>query len=267
MGRALKYLVPLVAVMASGLAACGSSGDSAKAKDTTTTTTAGTSTTTAAPAAATPYLRGNFTGTYPSGDGLHVVAQAPLPNPLPQTGGGIPFVVKNDTGNPVSDVKASGQVRDPSGKLVATGSDQGFHPAYVAKGGLSFAYIYLDPNATAPPGSTLTIKVTSEKASTKETYAADFTVTEANLVGDQVVGTVTNPRDHEVTGPVKVDVFCFAANGTPTGTMGTYADNADKVPASGTVSFTVSPLHNASTPNIDCAQWTVGASGFDESAL
>jgi hypothetical protein len=165
-------LVVLGLVLA--LAACGGSSTKASPKFKSTATTQPTAitqpaTTTTAPQPATHYLGGNSTASYPSGTGVHVVAQAPLPIPIPVQAAQVAFAIRNDSGHAIGEMKATGEVRDPTGKLVATGNDQGFHPGYVTNGGIAYAYIWLAPGTSVPAGSTLAITVTSKEASTPNT--------------------------------------------------------------------------------------------------
>ena len=207
------------------------------------------------------YLTGTASPTYPAGgpNQIAVVAQAPLVLPIPSSGEAVPIAVRNNRTLAVTDVTAAGTIRDATGQVVATGSDQGFHPALLQPGQVALGFVYLGVGTSVPTGSAMTVQA-SAKPSSGDTYFADLLVTEVNHTGQQIVGIVKNPRDHEVQAPFSVDVFCLAPSGALQAEVGAFADVSDKLAAGATSPFTVSLY---STP---CQQFLIGASGYDMAA-
>jgi hypothetical protein len=251
-----KVTYVLVAI---AVTACGGGASSGTANPSSPRSSA------ASPPAAQPtkstYLSGTASPTYPAGgpNQIAVVAQAPLVLPIPSGGETVPIAVRNNTTAAVTDVTAVDTVRDAGGHAVASGSDQGFHPALLQPGQVALGFVYLGVGTSVPSGSAMTVQA-SAKPSSGDTYFADLLVTEANNTGQQIVGTVKNPRNHEVQAPFNVDVFCLAPSGALQAEVSGFADVSDKLAAGATSPFTASLY---STP---CQQFLIGASGYDMSA-
>lgn len=259
MGRAA-----VLGLLASAMAACGGGTTSG------TPNTAGSAVPSGGASASAPaaqptksqYLAGTAAPVFPAGspNQLAVVAQAGLTLPVPSGGEPVPIAVRNNTTRTVTHVTASGTVHDSTGKPVATGSDQGFHPALLEPGQFALGFIYLGVGTSVPSGSTLSVQATATPSAGPNTYFADLLVTEVNDTGQQIVGTVKNPRDHAVTAPYSVDVFCVDSSGTLLNEFGGFADVSTDLAAGGTSPFTVS-LYGS-----QCAQFLIGASGYDMTA-
>ena len=95
----------------------------------------------------------------------------------------MPIAIRNNTAHPVTQIAAQGALHDASGKPVATGSDQGFHPALLQPGEVALGFIYLGVGSSVPSGSTMTVQVSSRPSSSPSTYRADLVVTEVNNMG------------------------------------------------------------------------------------
>jgi hypothetical protein len=185
--------------------------------------------------------------------------QAPLTLPVPSGGETLPIAVRNNTPGSVTEITAQGIVRDAGGKIVGTGTDQGFHPALLQPGQVALGFIYLGIGTNVPAGSTITVQASGKPASSSNTYFADLLVTEVNNTGQQVVGTIKNPRAHAVQAPYSVDVYCTDRSGGLR-EIGGFADVSTDLAPGATSGSTVDL---AGTP---CPQFIVGASGFDQSA-
>jgi hypothetical protein len=169
------------------------------------------------------------------------------------------IAVRNNTPGSVTQITAQGIVRDAGGKIVATGTDQGFHPALLQLGEVALGFIYLGIGTNVPAGSYMTVQASGKPASSSNTYLADLLVTEVNNTGQQVVGTIKNPRAHAVQAPYSVGVYCTDRSGGLR-EIGGFADVSTDLAPGATSGFTVDL---AGTP---CPQFIVGASGFDQSA-
>lgn len=190
---------------------------------------------------------------------LAVLEIGKLPNPIPEEGYSVPFVVRNGTSYPVGDLQGSGTIWSPTGKVVGSGSDQGFVPTRLLPGQDAFAYIYLSPGTSVPAGSTIKVSVSSQKSSSPNTYFADLQVVTANNTGMQIVGLVRNPRQHSVQGPGTVIAYCVSSSGN---VMGEPVSDVPNIPESGlnagaTASFTIG-LYGAK-----CPSFIIGSSAFD----
>jgi hypothetical protein len=91
-----------------------------------------------------------------------VVAQAPLTFPV-RGGETVPIAVRNNTPGSVTEITAQGIVRDAGGKIVATGTDQGFHPALLQLGQVALGFIYLGIGTNVPAGSTITVQASGKR--------------------------------------------------------------------------------------------------------
>ena len=124
-------------------------------------------------------------------------------------GNTLPFVVRNNTGEPMVSLSATGEARNAAGQLIATGGDQLLNPNLVRSGGLSMGYIYFG-GADLPPDTTFTIAVEGTPAAKEEfENQRDLEVVEATFVEGRVVGTLRNGYDETLTGPFGVQVGCF----------------------------------------------------------
>jgi hypothetical protein len=161
------------------------------------------------------YLAGNASPSFPAGDPgkVAVVAQAPLTLPVPSGGETLPIAVRNNRPGSVTEITAQGIVRDAGGKIVGTGTDQGFHPALLQPDQVALGFIYLGIGTNLPAGSAIAVQASRKPASSSNTYFSDLLVTEVNNTGQQVVGTIKNPRTHAVQAPYSVDVFCVDSSG------------------------------------------------------
>jgi hypothetical protein len=159
------------------------------------------------------YLAGNASPSFPPGDPgkVAVVAQAPLTLPIPSGGEAVPIAIRNNSPVSVSQIAAQGIVRDGGGKIVGTGTDQGLHPALLQPGQVALGFIYLGIGTNVPAGSAITVQASGKLASSSNTYFADLLVTEVSNTGQQVVGTIKNPRAHAVQAPYSVDAVSGAA--------------------------------------------------------
>jgi hypothetical protein len=209
------------------------------------------------------YLVGDASPKFPAGKAgrVAVIAQAAVVAPVPSGGETIPIAVRNNTSKPVTEIQAQGIVRNSGGKVVATGSDQGFDPTYLKPGQVALGYIYLSIGANVPTGSTMTVKASATTAPSTDTYQADLLVNDLSNTGQQIVGVAKNPRHHSIQGPYSVNVYCLSASGGLSSETGGFSDASNNLAAGTTSGFTVD-LYGAS-----CPQYLVGASGFDMAAL
>ena len=91
------------------------------------------------------FIGGNALSLLPQGESgvLSVVAVGAY------DGNTLPFVVRNNTGETVISLEATGRALNPAGQLIATGGDQLLHPNLLRAGGLSLGYVYF--GGAAPP--------------------------------------------------------------------------------------------------------------------
>jgi len=264
-GASVRLLLA-IAVLAAGSTACGTSPGAPVSGAATVGPSSSASSANSGVPSPQPtkslYLAGNASPTFPAGDPgkVAVVAQAPLTLPVPSGGETLPIAVRNNTPGSVTEITAQGIVRDAGGKIVGTGTDQGFHPALLQPGQVALGFIYLGIGTNVPAGSAITVQASGKPASSSNTYFADLLVTEVSNTGQQVVGTIKNPRAHAVQAPYSVDVYCIDSSGGLRAEIGGFADVSTDLAPGATSGFTVDL---AGTP---CPQFIVGASGFDQSA-
>jgi hypothetical protein len=166
--------------------------------------------------------------------------------------GSVTLVVRNNTDDAVGNIDIAGTARDEAGTLVGSGSSQGFQPKIVAPGEIAFGYVYFD---TALAGSAFTFEFSVDAQEVY--YFSPVTITEINNTGEQLIGSVVNDTDDEVTGPIAAGAICFGADGGIVATVGSYVEQ-DNLPAGATGSFAVDFYGD------DCPNGLAAASGYGD---
>lgn len=139
-----------------------------------------------------------------------VVAQAPFNSDSSI----VPVLVRNDTDATVYDVTLTVRSTDSAGKLIGSGSDQGFRPTAVAPGQIAIGYAFFSGGSTNAE-SNLEFEV--DHSNEPSGYTVDLPITTLNLVksdlsGSDLVGEVTNSTSEEVSRP-GISTACFDAGG------------------------------------------------------
>lgn len=246
--RKLATGVILCAVTA--LTSCGSGADNSNGG-------AETHSEQAANVAVQPYnvsgfLGGNANPNLPEGEQGEVsVVQI---GPLNKDSGKLLFAFRNNTNEEIAHIDWSATARS-AGEVVGSGSSQGTSPVQVQPGEVGFSYIYFD-NGEALPDDT-EYEFTSDSAPAGPSFynTAPFTVTEANLVGDAIVGSAINETGDKVSGPYSVRIYCFEGDNLVSD-ITTFASPDGDLDDGGTTSFSASLY---STP---CETYSVGVSGY-----
>ncbi len=247
------------------LAACGSSKSSvpqrvSQGSSSPIVSQAPTPTVTqAAPkdARSSAYLQGNASPPLAAGKPgvVDVIAVGAVTGPGP-SGVSVPIVVRNNTGHPVYGIAAAVTARDALGKLVAAGSDQGFHPYLVRPGEVAIGFVYFEPGSKLSASDKLGFQITSKNSiAYLPGSRADLAVKEATLSGGSIVGILSNTSGGVVNGPIGVNAICFSRKGKPISSEGAYA-NPDTIQRSGTASFQIDLYGDA------CPVFLVGGSGY-----
>ena len=181
-----------------------------------------------------------------------------LTGPPQDNGQSVMVVVRNNTMKPAYRVEVTSTARK-SGKLVGSGSSQGFAPVSVAPGQVAVGYVYF--GGDIPKASVFQMKTSAEgtKQDTGSFAFLPVTITEvASVKGTytaQVVGTLKNVNKGRVTGPISVLVACFSANGAPLQILSTFAQE-DELAAAATGSFAADLFSGG------CPRYLAGAHGF-----
>ena len=175
--------------------------------------------------------------------------------------GELPIVVRNNTAQAVERITASGTIQDASGKLIATGSDQGLMPNLVQPGEIAFGYIFFqNSNIRIPPGGKVSIQLGSTPAS-QDAYEniRALKVENTNLTtgefGKQILGQAVDQYRYRISGPIEAYAACFSSGGRILDIDSDFASPENLMPnqvASYTVSLTTS----------HCPIYLVAASGF-----
>ena len=184
-------------------------------------------------------------------DEVSVVQIGPLEKP--GIGALLLFAFRNNTPEAISHVDWSATARS-GGSVVATGSSQGTTPSVVQPGEVGLSYIYFESGESIPEGTEYEFDVSPSPADTSSYNTAPMTVTEANLVGDAIVGAAVNDTGADTAGPYSVGVYCFEGDNI-VGQLGGFTEQ-DTLAAEATGSFTVS-LYGDS-----CPTYAVGVSGY-----
>jgi hypothetical protein len=140
--------------------------------------------------------------------------------------------------------------------LLATGGDHEFKPNNLAPGDVTMGFIYFD-GAELPPGVSFEFDVSASEPSDGSFSRRDFVVDEAALVGDRVVGVLSNPHSEDLRGPFEVYLLCLGDEGS---VLGFHQDYTDKEAASPgeTVPFQVTM-----SGEVSCPRFIVAASGYN----
>jgi hypothetical protein len=172
--------------------------------------------------------------------------------------GSFPMIIHNGTDQAISRVEVSGAAVDADGTTLSSGSSQGFEPNLIEPGGIAIGYVYagfdLPANVTLEQVS---VDYTTGVGSFENIFAVD--VTEVSVSTQRVTGTISNPHDVEVSGPVSVGMACLDDSGTLLAVTGSFADR-DGMEAGGTSTFTIDFYGD----EMNCAGVIMAASGFED---
>lgn len=163
------------------------------------------------------------------------------------------FAFRNNTDEAIAHVDWTATARS-GGSIVGSGSSQGTAPSVVQPGEVALSYIYFDNIESIPDDAEYEFSVSPSKADNSPYNTAALKVTEANLVGESIVGGAVNEAGGDATGPFSVSIYCFDGDqmaGHRTG----YADQQEAAEGA-TVSFSEN-LYSLSCPN-----FAVGVSGY-----
>lgn len=174
--------------------------------------------------------------------------------PLDLASGTLVFAFRNNTSEGISHVDWDATARN-AGSIVATGSSQGTTPSQVQPGEVGLAYIYFENGEAIPEGTEYEFSAQTSSTDPTPYNTAPFTVTEATLSGDAIVGGATNKTGADATGPFSVSVYCFDGDTLLSQFRGFTEQDGD-IAADGTVTFTES-LYGAS-----CPTFAVGVGGY-----
>jgi len=168
----------------------------------------------------------------------------------------LPFVVRNNTGEPMVSLSATGHAWNAAGQLIATGDDHNLNPNLVRPGGLSLGYIYFG-GVDLPPETTFQIEVEGTPAA-EEAFELqrDLEVVEAAFVDGRVVGTLRNGYDELLNGPFRVQLGCFDQDGALIALERDYSPEDDAEPGE-TVTF-----QSPGFRTLDCPLFLVAGSGL-----
>ncbi|NLI84588.1 MAG: hypothetical protein GX440_04135 [Propionibacterium sp.] len=163
------------------------------------------------------------------------------------------FAFRNNTDEAIAHVDWTATARS-GGSIVGSGRSQGTAPSVVQSGEVALSYIYFDNLEAIPDDAEYEFSASSLPANTSSYNTAALKVTEANLVGDSIVGGAVNETGADATGPFSVSIYCFDGGQMADHKMG-FADQQDAADGA-TVSFSEN-LYSTSCPN-----FVVGVSGY-----
>ena len=174
----------------------------------------------------------------------------------------VPFLIYNGTDDTISRVEVSGMAVDGDGNTLGSGRSQGVEPNVIAPGGIGFGFVYVGPDALRSSATidNPAIDYTTGLGDFENIVTVDVTdLTTLDSDFDDFTGTLTNPHDIEVTGPISVGLACLDDTGGLTGVFSTFADR-DTIEPGGTSTFTISMYGD----DVPCDGYLAGASGYTE---
>jgi len=143
---------------------------------------------------------------------LSVVAGGDLSSAF---GGGIPVVVRNNTGEGVLGIQLNGTAYDASGDLIAVGrSVLRVAPRFVPSGTVAFGSVYFG-NVQLPEDARFEFEAEAEATPADRAIypSLELDVAEASLFEDRVVGKLKNVGAQPIKGPVTAAAVCFDLDG------------------------------------------------------
>lgn len=165
----------------------------------------------------------------------------------------VPWVVRNNTDETVTEIEVTVTVRDGTGALFSSGSTHAVAPFTVAPGEIAIGYSYIGRD-TPPADATYEFHVSHNTAgSTRE---VDIPVTEFSVREGQATGLIENTSTQRLRFVSAVFV-CFDNDGALTFGDDTYANNSDLDAGA------VSPF-SARLSRVTCTDYLTGASGRPE---
>lgn len=203
-------------------------------------------------------LGGNATPTFPAGDAgkVSVVAQSQLRKSDILDSGTLLIAYRNNTAKAISHVDFSATAT-AGGKIVASGHSQvAGIPAQVQPGEVALTYIYFENVSSVPDtGVTYEFQVKTSPADTSSYNTAPLKVTQADNNGTAIIGAATNSTDKTVTGPFKVQAYCFDGESLSEH-VSDYATPDGELAPGGQAAFTIG-LHDEA-----CDSFVLGVSGY-----
>ena len=159
---------------------------------------------------------------------------------------------------PLTNREVSGTARDGAGKLMGSGSSQGFAPELVNPGEWAFGYVFIDGVKAAKDTEfdfTATGNEPDDFLSSVDVEIVEVAQTKGNF-GDSLTGILKNPTDEKVSGPVDVSAACFDKSGSLISTQSGFADS-DSLAPGGTSSFSIDLFDDP------CEFFAMGSSGYN----
>lgn len=207
-----------------------------------------------ADARVSPFVGGNQSPQLPDGD-LGIISVIKIGT---YDGSVLPIIVRNNTNESVIRISVTAIARAGDGSMLATGSDQTFHPNLVKSGEIAFGYIYFGMDTKLPDDTTYEFEIDSY--SLDSDFASfenirDLEVVEQNLIDNRIVGMLKNSQEVLLSSPISVAVYCFDENGSLLGYRGSYA-SAEKINPGDTIPFQVELYDSL------CPIYLVASSGF-----
>lgn len=178
-------------------------------------------------AQASSFIKGNGTPQFPDGEaGMISVVK------VGKYDGRLPVIIRNNTTSAVIRVEVSAVASDKDGKMLASGSDQGFKPNLVKPGEITMGYVYFD-SAELPEDAKFEFETSAEDSegdfATFENIR-DLEVVDFSQVSNRAVGYLRNQYDEEVVGPISVVAYCFNDKNELLGMFSDFTDKDNAAP-------------------------------------
>ncbi len=154
----------------------------------------------------TGYVGGNAFSLLPPGESgeLSVIAVGQLN----EFAIGLPFVIRNNTGEDVDGITVSATARDANGALLGAGNAIIVTPQVIVAGGVAIGALSFG-STTFPEDATYDFEIDEARFSATR----DLDVVEAAVFEDRVVATFENTTDELIKGPILISAVCFDPEG------------------------------------------------------
>lgn len=131
-----------------------------------------------------------------------------------EVGNTLALILRNNTSQDIYSINVAGEFRDSTGRLLGTGSDQGFVPAIVPPGGITLGYVYFPDGIIEDAELILDIEVDAPSTFDYERLLP-AEVIEVAFTETRFIGTVRNAAEVPVEGSgIFVVAQCLDDSGT-----------------------------------------------------
>lgn len=168
----------------------------------------------------------------------------------------LPYVVRNNTGETVSEISVSSTVKSADGKLIAAGGSLDIKPRVVPAGGYAIGYLYFDGVDLASDVTFAYDVEYEEGVDTTFVLTLDLEFSDVAYLDGRLVGEAINSGDETASGPFSFSVVCLSSDGALLDYWDGFADKETADPGE-TIPFQVEDYSD-----VDCSNFVIAGRGY-----